>query len=186
MSATLSRLILSMAVIASAPLVWVVAAIWLDRYASDSTAFLAADVVGAAYLFGTWTLVWAGHVDWTNHRRLMTVAAAGGSLIAGAVVYGFTRVVLDTYGADEVGLILGGMACGAVWLALTAIAWRETAAERAARLRRMGVGAVACPTCGYNLTGLSEARCPECGSRFTIDQLVAAAIDTRDQRDGAM
>jgi len=38
----------------------------------------------------------------------------------------------------------------------------------------MGVNAIACPSCGYNLTGLSEARCPEYGSRFTLDQLVAS------------
>jgi len=25
---------------------------------------------------------------------------------------------------------------------------------------------VTCPLCGYNLRGLTEARCPECGSRF--------------------
>ncbi len=52
--------------------------------------------------------------------------------------------------------------------------WRETRAERANRLRLMGVNAIACPSCGYNLTGLSEARCPEYGSRFTLDQLVAS------------
>ena len=31
---------------------------------------------------------------------------------------------------------------------------------------------VPCPSCGYNLRGLREARCPECGSSFTIEQLV--------------
>ncbi len=25
-----------------------------------------------------------------------------------------------------------------------------------------------CPACGYNLTGLNQASCPECGQRFLI------------------
>lgn len=28
-----------------------------------------------------------------------------------------------------------------------------------------------CPTCGYNLTGLPENRCPECGKRFSLERL---------------
>ena len=28
-----------------------------------------------------------------------------------------------------------------------------------------------CPTCGYNMAGLSATKCPECGAEFTIDQL---------------
>lgn len=28
-----------------------------------------------------------------------------------------------------------------------------------------------CPACGYNMRGLTEARCPECGAEFTLDQL---------------
>lgn len=30
---------------------------------------------------------------------------------------------------------------------------------------------VACPRCGYNLRGLTTARCPECGFAFTFDEL---------------
>lgn len=32
--------------------------------------------------------------------------------------------------------------------------------------------AIHCPTCGYNLTGLPENRCPECGTAFKRDQLI--------------
>jgi hypothetical protein len=28
-----------------------------------------------------------------------------------------------------------------------------------------------CPECGYNLRGLSEQRCPECGRPFTFEEL---------------
>ena len=44
---------------------------------------------------------------------------------------------------------------------------------------QLGIDAIACPTCGYNLTGLREARCPECGSQFTLDQLYAAATKAK-------
>ena len=30
-----------------------------------------------------------------------------------------------------------------------------------------------CPNCGYNLTGLTEERCPECGGRFSRAELAA-------------
>lgn len=28
-----------------------------------------------------------------------------------------------------------------------------------------------CPACGYNLTGLTQCRCPECGREYRLDQL---------------
>ena len=63
----------------------------------------------------------------------------------------------------------------------TVLIWREKPHERIERLALTGREAVCCPVCGYNLTGLTEARCPECGARFTLDQLIA----TQPQRDRA-
>jgi hypothetical protein len=31
---------------------------------------------------------------------------------------------------------------------------------------------VCCPSCGYRMVGLRESRCPECGSTFTLDELI--------------
>lgn len=186
MSATLARLMLSMAVIAGTPVVWVIVAIWLDRRASDDVAFLYANIIGGLFLITAWTATWSGHVTWDARRVLKTAIAAAGAVALVVAMYVFVRLAFHRgYGGDnELGLILGGLVGGAAWPAFTAFAWRETAAERAARLKQHGVHTVACPTCGYNLTGLTDARCPECGSKFTLDQLLAHTLDTRDTRDG--
>jgi len=34
------------------------------------------------------------------------------------------------------------------------------------------VGEIQCPSCGYRLAGLPEARCPECGAEFRLKQVV--------------
>ena len=91
-------------------------------------------------------------------------------------------VVVESY-ADEIAIVVGGMAWAATWLGSTALIWRETSAERRDRLARLGIGAIGCPTCGYNLTGLREARCPECGSQYTLDQLYAAAAGEKADLD---
>ena len=33
-----------------------------------------------------------------------------------------------------------------------------------------------CPDCGYNLSGLTQCRCPECGAMYEIDKLWRTAI----------
>lgn len=37
---------------------------------------------------------------------------------------------------------------------------------------------LACPKCGYSLTGLVEERCPECGSAFSIASMVSEGEQT--------
>ena len=103
--------------------------------------------------------------------------------MAGLVVGGAIAAVIR-WGAGEMGTMFGCMTAYLVWLGGTPFAWRETMAERGERLRTGGVAegrdAVRCPTCGYNMAGLREARCPECGAAYTIDQLVAAVVEGRD------
>jgi predicted RNA-binding Zn-ribbon protein involved in translation (DUF1610 family) len=33
-----------------------------------------------------------------------------------------------------------------------------------------------CPKCGYNLSGLTQLRCPECGAVYRLDELWTTAI----------
>ena len=70
---------------------------------------------------------------------------------------------------------VGSVTAPLLWVFGTVLAWRESPAEHAARIASLGgAGALTCPTCGYNLTGLKGTRCPECGSEFTLDQLLAS------------
>lgn len=39
-------------------------------------------------------------------------------------------------------------------------------------INRDGHVNVHCPVCGYAMIGLTEARCPECGAKFTLDELI--------------
>jgi len=43
-----------------------------------------------------------------------------------------------------------------------------------------------CPQCGYNLSGLSQCRCPECGATYELDKLWRASIhiDMHKKRAG--
>jgi hypothetical protein len=98
-----------------------------------------------------------------------------GALLAGIVV-GILGVAIT--GFEGFGAFIGGIFAISLWLIATVLIWRETPAERAKRISASGRSTVTCPTCGYNLTGLSESRCPECGSKFTLDELLASQPHT--------
>lgn len=36
-----------------------------------------------------------------------------------------------------------------------------------------------CPVCNYNLTGLSQCQCPECGTKFNLEQLWRSPVHAR-------
>ena len=42
-----------------------------------------------------------------------------------------------------------------------------------------------CLACGYDLHGLSQMRCPECGRAFTLEEVKATAEELRIMGDGA-
>jgi hypothetical protein len=135
---------------------------------SMDTGFLTAGFFAWAFIAVYWTLLWRKGVRWTSSRTqgtLMCFLAAG--------VFAFGIGALVNLVEDEVSYFVGTAAAPLLWQVGTVLVWRETAAERAERLDRSGAGALVCPTCGYNLTGLKGTRCPECGSEFTLDQLMA-------------
>ena len=183
MSGTIVRLILGVLLIVSTPVVCAVGFIVLETTVirDDEVAIVTSEGLTAAYLLAGWILIWAWTIRWSPTRIALTsvspLIAAMPAMVVGVMV----GLAVRHSDAVWLGTFIGGIVWAPIWLAVTTLIWRETHAERAERLKRVGINAIACPSCGYNLTGLRESVCPECGAAYTLDQLFAALAD--DRRD---
>ncbi len=100
------------------------------------------------------------------------VLRIGGMLLIGAIaalsvlVIDWLPVRGDEFAATAVILLAAGAAL-LIWLPA---AWQFD--KRFLAISAAGKVDVRCPNCDYSLQGLRETRCPECGSSYTIDELV--------------
>jgi hypothetical protein len=165
------RLLLSILLIPSAMIVFIVAGVATGRHARGNSVypFVLAGVITWGFVAAYWTGVWRSAIRWDSRRSnetlFITAAAALIALAIGAMLNQLER---------ELGDVIGAISAPLLWLIGTLLVWRERPDERMERLRSAGLQILVCPACGYNLTGLKEARCPECGLQMTLDQLVAA------------
>lgn len=169
MSHLIARLLLSMLVFPIGGLVYTIAIVFYDHANGwGADAWIFAGAVTWAFIAAYWVLLWRSSVRWEG-RIGTTVAAAILCGIIGAILGAIANTIERDFGA-----FVGTVSAILFWLVATCFLWRESPTERAARLGASGRDSVVCPTCGYNLTGLKEPRCPECGSQFTLDQLLAS------------
>jgi hypothetical protein len=138
-------------------------------WTSPHKPWVVAGVVCWMFVGTYWLLLWWKSVRWTRDRVAWTLGAVGASALVGVAAGTMCNSIERGFGS-----FVGSTSCILLWLVATCFIWRERAAERSERLSNTGRDAVVCPTCGYNLTGLKEPRCPECGSQFTLDQLLAS------------
>jgi hypothetical protein len=111
-------------------------------------------------------------VRWTRSRLVRTAVV---TILSGLVGCGVGALCLALVRRlpPQLAILVGGGTVPIAWVLGSVIVWRETASERADRLAAYGA-TVICPLCGYNMAGLRQACCPECGGSFTLDQLAAA------------
>ena len=131
--------------------------------------FVITGILTWVFIATYWILLWRQSVNWTprrvNRSLVAFVVAFIAAFIVGAVV---------SSAEEEIGYFVGSAAAPLLWQVMTIFIWRETAQERSQRLRQAtGHTSIVCPTCGYNMTGLKGTRCPECGSEFTLDEILA-------------
>lgn len=188
MSRLVARILLSIFLFPLAAIVYLLSFVFAARllaprpYARIDEAWLFLGSGLATWLFvaGYWLLLWRGSVRWDSRRiigaLLAAVATAGAGFACGLVI----ATTLPPYADGSFGSFVGGLIAIMLWVVATVILWRDTPEERSQRARASSRSTIVCPTCGYNLTGLSESRCPECGSKFTLDELIGlqATVET--------
>jgi hypothetical protein len=167
-----ARILLAVLLVPLALLFDLIAYLVIERanifYFSRSAAW-ACNLMTAIILAVGWILIWLRQVSWTKRRRKISAIA----LIAAALVGGLLYHLIQRYFDIDVGIFVGCTGGALLFMLASTFVWRETATERSGRMRHTNVQAVVCPACNYNLSGLCEARCPECGARYTLDELLA-------------
>lgn len=134
--------------------------------------FLITWIVTAIFVVVYWIGLWRSSVNWTQKRQTLTACCVLYGVVGAAVLYGILRNVAEI--PKEPAILFSGCVFPVAFVLSTVLLWRETPMERHLRIASRGTDAVSCPTCGYNMTGLREARCPECGLSFTLDELLTS------------
>ncbi len=183
MTSLLARILLSIMLLPLAVVVYLAVLLPLTR-GSDETAFIAATIVTAAFVAFYWLMLWRRSILWTQSRISLTVGGSVGCLVVG-VVAGLVAMGMAGINDETFGIFVGGLVTMVLWLPVTILAWRERPAERAERIRQSASDVLFCPRCGYNMTGLQLARCPECGAQFTLNELFAAQQRQHEIADAA-
>ena len=177
MTRTVARLILAMLLLPLTGAVFLILAVALIATSPSGPPALGRLLllwsVVYAFVGAYWVLLWRDMVTWNRRRvaltALATVLSIGGGVAVAVGIVGVGRQV-----PPQVATMVGGGTVPITWVLSTVRLWREPAGERLGRLTAHGMPAIACPLCGYDLAGLTEARCPECGSSFTLEQIVLA------------
>ena len=182
MTRTVARLILAMLILPCTGAVFILLFLTLMPMSGPPAVGRLLLVWSLLYLFvgAYWIMLWRDMVLWNRRRVTLTALATLLSLVGGVAV-AVGCVVANHRVPHQVAVLIGGGTVPITWVLSTVLLWRESAAERLSRLTAHGMPVIACPLCGYNLAGLTEARCPECGASFTLEQVVLARPRTGTQ-----
>jgi DNA-directed RNA polymerase subunit RPC12/RpoP len=121
--------------------------------------------------------LWLGAVLWlffkhSSRRGLLKPIIVSVVILAVTIFLGI--LADDALRGDREYVIVGvcliaGAAITLVWVQ----AVRRMTAGRPLRHHQDQHPDVRCPQCGYRMVGLYESRCPECGTAYTLDELIA-------------
>ena len=174
MTNLLARILLAIMILPLAATVYVVVVFSLiSKPGNDAVAFIVATLLTAVFVVAYWLWLWRESVKWTGARIGRTLLASAGCVGVGALGAAFLNAVSNIH-EESFAIFIAGLLSIVSWLPVTVLIWRETSQERMDRLRLAAGDVLCCLRCGYNMTGLHEARCPECGTQYTLNQLFAA------------
>ncbi len=178
MSRLIAKILLTVFMIPFATIVYMVSFVVMERslrftgsyYGNRYELFVLCGLLTWAVIALYWLLIWRGQIKWTSPRISLTVLSA---IVCAAASVVFAKLLNLLVREEIFSAFVASVLCPVLWLISTVFVWRESAEERAGRVAGGDETALTCPVCGYNLTGLSEPRCPECGTKYTLSELFA-------------
>ncbi len=132
------------------------------------------EAIGVALILAGVVYVGALYWIWSRHRNSRPIWLAAAMTVGTWVAVLAACVGIDElFRGDEEALYTAVCSvAGAVTLLIWLQIWRRYAGGRVL-YGQDGQIDLRCPQCEYRMVGLSQARCPECGQQYTIDELVA-------------
>lgn len=127
--------------------------------------------LGPLLMAAGWLVVWFRVIRWTQRRWRGTVLLFGMAIAAQAVIAVLAHALITRRVLREPLVGFSNLAVGLISLGLMIRLWTETTMERFARIRDAGADARVCPACRYDMSGLTNLTCPECGTSFTLGQM---------------
>lgn len=129
-------------------------------------------IVPVLIFYGGSLLIWSPTVEWNSrkvHRTLWVSIALAAFLVGAALAGAFLLGTAPLMSALGISLV-----AGAVSIYVINRVWYTPAHARDASPK------TTCPNCGYDMQGQHDCRCPECGRQYTVGQLVASALESRE------
>jgi hypothetical protein len=140
---------------------------FLERHFSSVSAWSPAMLFPGVMLYLGCLLIWRPVVNWTPRRRLGLLGISLAFLLVLLLAASGPRLL--GWQADSAILTLLSTSLIGSSLALWAAAWICHDVPEPDK--------VACPSCGYDLRGQHECRCPECGQEYTLGELAGRPED---------
>jgi hypothetical protein len=178
MEPLLTRVLLTIVLWPAAHVLYIASFLLMERRLQYDYAFLWSAIAVGFLIVAWFILVWRRHLLWTSTRWWLTVLSVPAAVLVSVLTY-VGLELLWSYRGPEFSAFIGSLVGLALWPVMAVILWRETPEERRRRTLK-----VSCPACGYDLQGLTECRCPECGEQYTIDQLYAGQANRSLRHSG--
>lgn len=180
MSASARRIMYGLGLIPFITGVWLVLTISLEEFVFDTSdgewrAVMVAHAVGATLFAGVWILAWRREAFRSARSLLWTGCGAIAYIVLSTVAGRLMNQPDDGPRWYFIFWIAGPLMLTGLWFAATALFWSRGTATAVIGPIDMNA-ALRCRACDYSLVGLTEARCPECGRKQTLDELFSEVL----------
>lgn len=146
---------------------------WSERQIIEMYALVVQFYLNGSVVMLVQWLIWRPVVAWTSRRKARTIAVWVATPVVTILQ---TAAWITCFQSDQDFAVRASVVSTVVVTALALITnyalWTETPRERAKRTAVAGLNRTTCPLCRYDLSGLTNLRCPECGHEFTFGALI--------------